>query len=550
MTDDPVNVNKKSPHRSLNPSEATLLCRISSDKQAEGYSLDFQEKGGLRYAERQNLAITKTWRLIESASKDSREKWREYFAYATTGKEAHILIPKVDRSLRNFDDLALIIKIPVTYGKTLHFFDDGIVFHKDSPASDLLRLGIQGTVATWYSVDLAQKTRKGMDEKVAQGEWPGIAPFGYKNNKVTKLIEIDPNRSHWVRRIKELSAKGIYSLDRIKEIVVSEGYVLRNHRLHRNQINRIIRNPLYAGFIEWPSGTGMLVPGKHEPTISWELHEAAVRGLERLNRPRYRKHDFAYAGMIRCGLCDERRAIVFEIKKKRFVYAHCTGVRRNNICPNARYVRLEKLEEQVAKLLRQVQITPEVSEFILSELSKESGHEMAIREAHLATMRQELGRLRSRLDSAYADKLDGKITEEFWLNKSRAWQTDAIRLEEKIKQIESSGPVVLLPRLREVLELSENVATLFLKADSEQKRELLNYTCSNLLLVGENLSFSYKRPFDILAEGVRTGNWRPLRDKARTHALDRFQAWLLTPETYKIAPNQAISPMGEGRRRE
>lgn len=29
---------------------ATLLCRISSEKQAEGYSLDFQEKGGLKYA--------------------------------------------------------------------------------------------------------------------------------------------------------------------------------------------------------------------------------------------------------------------------------------------------------------------------------------------------------------------------------------------------------------------------------------------------------------------------------------------------------------------
>src|SRR4051812_33680529 len=90
-------------------SDATLLCRISSDKQAEGYSLDFQEKGGKKYAERQGLNITKTWRVIESASKDSRREWEKFFAAATKGPEGHILVPKVDRSLRNFDDLALIV---------------------------------------------------------------------------------------------------------------------------------------------------------------------------------------------------------------------------------------------------------------------------------------------------------------------------------------------------------------------------------------------------------------------------------------------------------
>ena len=154
-------------------SDATLLCRISSDKQAEGYSLDFQERSGRAYATARHFNITKVSPVTESAFKDSRPEFEVYLENAKHGPETHILIPKVDRSLRNAHDLAVVIDFPKRYPhKVLHFFDDGIIYQKDSPASVVLQLMMLGSMAVWYSHDLAQKSKRGMEEKARQGEWP------------------------------------------------------------------------------------------------------------------------------------------------------------------------------------------------------------------------------------------------------------------------------------------------------------------------------------------------------------------------------------------
>ncbi len=492
-------------------SDATLLCRISSEKQKEGYSLDFQEKGGNTYATNHGLSIKRTRRVTESASKPGRKQWEEYLAYAAEGPEAHVLIPKVDRSLRNPHDLAIIMDFPKKTGKVIHFFDDGIVYHRDSPASDVLRLMMQGAVATWYSVDLSQKVKKGMDEKASQGEWPERAPRGYKNNKATKLLDVDSELAPWARRMKELSAVGLYSLDTIKDMLVAEGYPIKSHRLHRNLIERIIRNPIYAGYFEWPKGSGTLIKGKHEAIVSWDLHLAAIRGLERYNRPHYQKHNFPHAGTMRCGLCPEHRAIVFELKKKKnLIYAHCTGVRKPGLCPDSEYVRSEVIETQFLSIMRGAQINEEIAEMFLAEMAMDSGDEATVKVTQQTLIKQEIGRLDGRIKNAYRDKVDGTITEDDWRGFNKEWQAEKVRLTETARAMAESGPDSYLPTVRKALELSKHLENLYFSATADEKRELVNFICSNLFLRGKKIDYTYRKPFVLLAEGLSSAKW--LRD--------------------------------------
>ena len=46
-----------------------------------------------------------------------------------------------------------------------------------------------------------------------------------------------------------------------------------------------------------------------------------------------------------------------------------------------------------------------------------------------ARLERELTSLYSRMDAAYLDKLDGKITEEFWQRKQADWQTEELRIK-------------------------------------------------------------------------------------------------------------------------
>ncbi|MFH2202432.1 MAG: zinc ribbon domain-containing protein, partial [Elusimicrobiota bacterium] len=216
-----------------------------------------------------------------------------------------------------------------------------------------------------------------------------------------------------------------------------------------------------------------------------------------------------FAGLMKCGHCDEHRAVTFEVKKKRFVYAHCTGVRKPGICPESKYVRLEELDKQFREALKAVQLTPEMANFIMDELGMESGDEATAKVTQLTLMKQEIGRLKTRIDQAYTDKLDGKIPEDLWTKKNSEWQLEKVGMEEKAKNLEESGPASYLPSARKVLELSERLETLYLSASPLEKRELVDCVCSNLFLHGKRVEFTYKMPFDLWAEGHRSARWLP-----------------------------------------
>jgi DNA invertase Pin-like site-specific DNA recombinase len=49
--------------------------------------------------------------------------------------------------------------------------------------------------------NLKEEVKKGMREKAEQGIYPGRAPFGYRNNPLTRSIDIHPEKAKIVRRI-------------------------------------------------------------------------------------------------------------------------------------------------------------------------------------------------------------------------------------------------------------------------------------------------------------------------------------------------------------
>lgn len=482
--------------------QATLLCRVSSEKQAQGYSLDYQAKDGVAYAQRHGLVITRTDRVEESASKDTRKKWREYLERARQGPESHVLIPRVDRSLRNIDDLAEIVKFPKQTGKVLHFFGDGIVYHSESSPAELLHVLIQGAVATWGAAELAVKVKKGMHEKVSQGGWSGRAPLGYLNDKLKKIIHPDPVMAPWIVRAHELAATGKHSLDSIVRTLREEGCT---RKLHRSNVAYMLRNTAYYGFNEWPKGSGVLIKGNWEPLISKRLHDEAVRGLERFNKPKYGSRAFAFTGILKCGRCG--CAVVGELKKGKYRYWHCTWRRP---CTNKTYLREEDVESMIVGNLKDIKLGPALTNRVLGYLERDSANVATAQVTRIATLRQERERLKNRLDKAYDDKLDGKLDENTWANKHRDWQDRMLNLDEQIATLEKSFPGDYMPRARAVLELANACATLYETMPSDKKRELLETLCSNFEMDGKKLIPTWKKPFDLVGRMASCPNW--LRD--------------------------------------
>lgn len=137
------------------------------------------------------MTIVEQFTEAETAKTTGRDEFNRMVDYLQRVKEPHaILVEKTDRLYRNFKDYVRLEELDVA----IHLVKEGEVLSKDSRSHVKFIHGIKVLMAKNYIDNLSEEVKKGQREKAAQGYYPSIAPYGYHNNRDTKLIEIDPEQ--------------------------------------------------------------------------------------------------------------------------------------------------------------------------------------------------------------------------------------------------------------------------------------------------------------------------------------------------------------------
>jgi hypothetical protein len=144
-------------------------------------------------------------------------------------------------------------------------------------------------------------------------------------------------------------------------------------------------------------------------------------------------------------------------------------------------------------------------------LLSDKGREMAIREQNKQRSEQRLALVRHRLDQAYQDKLDGKITNGFWERKAAEWQSEEQQVLAAIRETDASKPERLLDAMR-ILELANKAYFLYLKQPPQEKAKLLRMVLSNCAIDAGSIYPTYRKPFDVVFQMAKNEEWCARRD--------------------------------------
>lgn len=255
-----------------------------------------------------------------------------------------------------------------------------------------------------YIDNLSEEARKGQIEKAEQGIWPSKAPLGYLNvtgSDGKKIIGPDPKVAGTITHLFGWYATGTLSLKQLAAEAQSAGLVYRRTGgpLPASNLHAILRNRLYTGDFEW---NGRRYVGRHQPLVSRELWDRVQGGLDgrRASKSgRRTQREFAFSGLIKCGHCG--CALVGELKKKRYVYYHCTGYKGK--CPEP-YVREEVLSEQFSALLGRLTFGDEILSWARTALIESHADEQKEHEAAVGRLQGEYDRLSHRPGAAAASE--------------------------------------------------------------------------------------------------------------------------------------------------
>jgi site-specific DNA recombinase len=109
------------------------------------------------------------------------------------------------------------------------------------------------------------------------------------------------------------------------------------------------------------------------------------------------------------------------------------------------------------------------------------------------------------------DKLDGKITEDFWQRKTADWQLEEQQIMMAMQGLQQASPDQLLTA-KKTLELANKAYFLYVTQNPAEQARLLKMVLSNCKTDGVSLFPSYRKPFDLIFERAKTKEWRARRD--------------------------------------
>ncbi len=378
-----------------------------------------------QYATKYELTIVESFSEAETAKTSGRDEFNRMIEFIKQSPDIKaILVEKTDRLYRNFKDYVLLEDLDIE----IHMIKEGEILSKDSNSHLKFMHGIKVFMAKNYIDNLSEEVKKGQVEKARQGHYPLVAPYGYKNNKETRMIDVFESEAKWIRRMYELYATGNHSLNTLREALFEEGMRFRpsQPKIYRSTLAKMLQNIIYTGDFHYK---GKFYEGKHQPIISIELYQQAQKAFEKTNRPKMTKKEFAFSGLMVCGNCG--CSITPQIQKQKYVYYHCSQGRGE--C-KGRYIREEKIASQFSDALKRLEITEKALNWIVPILKSNHKEEIEFHESRVRELRDRYDNFSKKIELIYEDKLDGKIPEELWFRKNEQYKEEMNQIEESLRQ--------------------------------------------------------------------------------------------------------------------
>ena len=186
----------------------------------------------------------------------------------------------------------------------------------------------------------------------------------------------------------------------------------------------------------------------------------------------------------------------------------CTGFKGK--CPEP-YIREEDLASKFADVVKAIHLDDETLTWIVAVLKASQKDELAFHRQAVDDLNRELGKIRSRMSQAYEDKLDGKIDEQLWADLHTKYKSHQETLERQIS-VHLAADRTYLQHGVQILELANKAYDLYVRQPHDERAKLLHFLLSNASLKDGNLCPTYRKPFDLLANGVSHQRRRPQGD--------------------------------------
>ena len=469
-------------------------------KERQEFSIPEQKAENEKYKIRENLNVTLQFQDEKSAFKPhKRKQFDEMIRLLRAGVINAILTWKENRLCRNPEEGGILIQM----------LQDGIIKEIRcvatnavyTPDSDHLVLQIHFGMANQFSRNLSKDVRRGLEYKCKRGEYPRPAVTGYEGYGEVRKRNIRPHpfEAPILKEIFELAATGRFSLGYLADYTEKKGLKTKTgKKLSKSHIHVILTSPTYYGYFFQNSE---LYKGSYEPLISKQLWDKVQKALMNRSKPKVTSWESKWNGLTYCGICGCAVTVSNKTKyykgtdrKVTYSYAHCTHRRGNCSQPP---IPISELERMITDAVSKITLDEEEWSLGIKLLKEKHKHETDQSLNQLKHHESEYHTFQEKLNRLVDMRADGELTREEFMGQKKNILDDIAKVESHINETKVSSRS-WLELTEEYLNNAFHARDIMLEGTFEEKRRLLFFVGENLILQDKRLTFSFKKPYDIL----------------------------------------------------
>ena len=490
--------------------KAVIYVRKSTDKEDnQVLSLESQREDCLRVAEREWLEVVEIIEESMSASTPGRPGFARLISMMGKNGVDNIITWKLNRIARNPVDAwsfawclqnGLIKKTVTT---------DGIY----TPETNMLLISVLFGMSTQYTIDLKKDIVRGQKTAVSKWQLLTKAPFGYKNNKETKVAyktEIAP----YIKKVFEWKASGLSNAE-IRGALADKWI-----KMSEETVARIVANKFYYGYIQFQ---GEYYKWNHEPLVTKELWDSA----NQIERARWWKQvdRFSLKWKIRSEETWELLTASFSRWKDgdRFAYYYLKN--------GSLRIPEKKLFAQFESLLPSLRVPDEKRQQLVDSLLLIDKNMMIQNLSAIDTEKRRKEKLQSVSEQLFEMRLGGEIDSDTYKAKNAKLHDQIIGCDKEIQKLQKENDDIREKTLR-MLELLEIPAERWKTLPDIGKSQMMSLFVLELEVTPEKeLKMKLEDVFEecfrvnLYNGGGDVGKLEHLYRALRDTPLERFREW-------------------------
>lgn len=383
---------------------AAAYIRVSTDDQIE-YSPASQLEKIREYAKRNDYILPQEYIFIDEGISGRHTAKRAAFnRMIGTAKQKPkpfdaILLWKFSRFARNRED-SIVYKSMLRKQCKID-----VISISENTGDDKMSVLIEAMIEAmdeYYSINLSEEVKRGMNEKASRGEALTIPSFGYTIRKGVYIP--DPDTAPLVRQIFSDFLSGVPVRTIATKLNDNGCRTRRGNPFENRTVKYILQNPVYVGKMRWnPDGktdyTGAaadtnVIPAHHEPIIdmkTWDETQKKIKGSPRTKYMRSGdpKEPFMLQGLCRCSACGATLTRATSSGVQCYAYAH-------GKCKKSHSISIKKLNAAVIDALR---ISGVDGDLKINPISRQKKPETENYAAQIAKEKKKLDRIRDAYES-------------------------------------------------------------------------------------------------------------------------------------------------------